>query len=83
MVMKQFCVSNRQHFENAFENSTNPQGKLFLQDGDLSQNSLKTRNAIFDVGGRMFSIPHRSPDINPIENVFHLVKKKLNRDALE
>ena len=31
----------------------------------------------------MFSIPPRSTDINPIENVFHLVKKQLNRDALE
>ena len=24
----------REHFENAFENSSNPRGKLFLQDGD-------------------------------------------------
>ena len=31
----------REHFENAFENSSNPRGKLFLQDGDPSQNSLK------------------------------------------
>ena len=31
----------------------------------------------------MFSIPPRSPEINPIENFFHLVKKQLNRDALE
>ena len=31
----------------------------------------------------MFSIPPRSPDNKPIENFFHLVKKQLNRDALE
>ena len=31
----------------------------------------------------MFSIPPRSTDINPTENFFHLVKKQLNRDALE
>ena len=31
----------------------------------------------------MFSIPPRYPDINQIENFFHLVKKQLNRDALE
>ena len=31
----------------------------------------------------MFSIPARSPDINPIKNFFHLVKKQWNRDALE
>ena len=44
---------------------------------------MKAKNAILDIGARMFSIPPRSPDINPIENFFHLVKKQLNRDALE
>ena len=73
----------RERFENVFENSSNPRGKLFLQDGDPSQNSLKAKNAIFDIGARMFSIPPRSPDNKPIENFFHLVKKQLNRDALE
>ena len=73
----------REHFENAFENSSNPRGKLFLQDGDPSQNSLKEKNAIFDIGALMFSIPPRSPDINPVENFFHLVKKQLDRDTLE
>ena len=73
----------REYFENAFENSSNPRGKLFLQDRDPSQNSLKAKNAIFDIGARMLSIPPRSPDINPIENFFHLMKKQLNKDALE
>ena len=73
----------RKHFENAFENSSNPREKLFLQGRDPSQNSLKVKNAIFDIGVRMFSISPRSPDINPIENFFHLVKKQLNRDAIE
>ena len=70
----------REHFENAFENSSNPRGKLFLQDGDPGHNSLKAKNTIFEIGARMFSIPPRSPDINPI---FHLVKKQLNRDVLK
>ena len=39
-----------EHFENVFENSRNPRGKLLLQDGDLSQNCLKVKNAIFDIG---------------------------------
>ena len=70
----------REHFENAFENSSNPRGKLFLQDRDPGQNSLKAKNTIFEIGARMFSVPPRSPDINPI---FHLVKKQLNRDVLK
>lgn len=31
----------------------------------------------------MFSIPARSPDLNPIENLFHLVRKELTNQALE
>ena len=62
--------------------ATHEENYLFLQDGDPSQNSLKVKNPIVDIGAQMFSIPPRSPDINPIEN-FHLVKKQLNRDALE
>ena len=73
----------REHFLNTFDNSSNPRGKLFLQDGDPSQNSLKAKNAISNIGARIFPIPPRSPDINPIENFFHLVKTKLNKDALE
>ena len=35
------------------------------------------------IGIKVHSIPPRSPDINPIENVFHLVDKKLRSDAIE
>jgi len=31
----------------------------------------------------MFSITARSPDLNPIENMFHIVKRQLKDDALE
>lgn len=31
----------------------------------------------------MFSIPPRSPDLNPIENLFHLVSKQLEKDAID
>ena len=30
----------------------------------------------------LFNIPPRSPDINPIENVFHLLDRKLKNDAV-
>ena len=32
---------------------------------------------------KKFSIPPRSPDLNPIENLFHLVKRQLDEDALD
>ena len=72
----------RSRFPTMFENSANSRGKLFLQDGDPSQNSKVARDAMEDVGARKFSIPARSPDLNPIENVFHNVKDKLREDAI-
>ena len=33
------------------------------------------------VGCRLFKIPARSPVLNPMENVFHLICKKLREDA--
>ena len=70
------------HFSSVFKNSANPRGKLFLQDGDPRQCSKVARQAMDHLGCRMFSIPPRSPDINPIENIFHLVRKQLRDDAL-
>ncbi len=73
----------RKYFPRAFTNSANPRGKLFLQDGDPRQNSVAAKWALDDVNAKLFSIPPRSPDINPIENLFHLIQSKLDRDALD
>jgi len=69
-------------FPTIFSLSANPKTGRFLQDGDPSQNSAAARSAFEDVGALLFKIPPRSPDINPIENVFHLVSKKLEKQAL-
>jgi transposase len=34
------------------------------------------------VEAEMLKIPACSPDINPIENIFHLVKSQLNKQAV-
>ena len=75
----------RDYFNEAFANSANANanGKLFLQDGDPRQNSALAKKAMDDINARMFAIPPRSPDINPIENFFHLLQLKLNRDAMD
>ena len=54
-----------------------------MQDGDPSQNSSRARSAWDKTGAQKFSIPARSPDLNPIENVFHIAKKKFYQDPLE
>ncbi len=72
----------REHFPSMFQDSANPRGKLFLQDGDPSQNSAPSKEAMESVGCRLFKIPPRSPDLNPIENVFHNIGKKIREDAM-
>ena len=73
----------KRNFRKLIRNSSNPSGKMFLQDGDPSQNSVIARKAMKKLVVQVHSIPPRSPDINPIENVFHLLDKKLRSDAIE
>ena len=61
-----FAEFVREQFPTLFERSSNPNGKLFLQHGDPSQNSRKAQEAMYQVGAKKFSIPPRSPDLNPI-----------------
>ena len=51
--------------------------KWFVMDNDPSQRSLAARKAIKKECCELFCIPPRSPHLNPIENMFHLVKKQL------
>lgn len=74
-----FIESN---FESILAKSNSPQVKRFLQDGDPSQNSAICKLELERMGMSMFSIPPRSPDLNPIENLFNNVKEKLNDDAI-
>ena len=71
----------RQHFPAILAASANPQGSRFLQDGDRSQNATVSKKAIDDTGCKVFPIPARSPDFNPIENVFHLGGNQIKRDG--
>lgn len=74
-----FVTDNFPETFNRSEKGTN----IFLQDGDPSQNSAQARAVFNELEYECFKIPPRSPDINPIENLFHLVKKKINDDAIE
>ena len=77
-----FAEFVRSYFPRTFERNKNPHGKLLLQDRDPLQVSQCAKNAIDDVGCRMFAIPARSPDLKPIENMFHLVRANSQKDAL-
>ena len=64
----------KENFPEAMQISSNGRNKLILQDGDPVQNSKKAKNAYTEIGAKIFLIPARSPDLNPIENIFHLVR---------
>ena len=40
-------------------------------------------NAIRELNSELLSGPPRSPDINPIENLFGIAKRMLGQDAME
>ena len=73
----------KEHFPEMFKSGNNTKGRLFLQDGDPSQNSRMAQDAMDAIPCRLLKIPDRSPDLNPIENAFHLVGKQLRKDAIE
>ena len=50
--------------------------RLFVMNNDPCQTSKKAMLALTQIECELYRIPPRSPDINPIENVFHLEKKK-------
>ena len=80
---EKFAQMIKDNFPELFAKSANPIRKLFLQDGDPSQNSKLARDTMESLGYSLFSIPARSPDLNPIENTFHLIGKKLRKDAID
>ncbi len=68
---------------NAMVVAAGKNSRMWIQDGDPSQNSKLAIEAMESVNSELLSIPPRSPDINPIENFFSLVKKELHKDAVE
>ena len=70
------------HFPEAFSLIANPHNKLFLQDGDPSQNSAKAILVIQNMVVEVSSILPWSPNLNPIKTVFHSIPVKINEDSL-
>ena len=71
-----------QHFDTMFETSGQGLTRLWLQGGDPSQNNRPARDASARCHSEVLKIPPRSPDLNPIENIFHIVSRKLEKDAI-
>lgn len=57
--------------------------RLFVMDNDPSQTSNKAFLALNEIEAELHRLPARSPDLNPIENVFHVLKRRLEHEAQE
>ena len=68
-----FSTFVRTNLSKMFEDAK--EQKWFVMDNDPSQRSKAAKKAINESGATLFAIPLRSPDLNPIENLFHIVKK--------
>ena len=70
----------RDKFPDFFGKSANLKGRYFMQDNGPSQNSHIANEAFEQVKAILFKIPPRSPDLNPIENIFNLASKQIRLD---
>ena len=77
-----FSAFVRRNFPKMFTKSGKQGSKLFVHDNCPILNCAKARRAVKDVGGKLFAIPKRSGDLNPIENFFNVVKRELRRQAI-
>ena len=71
------------HFQETFNRCRIPKEKRFFQDGCSVQNNKKARQTLDKVREVKFSIPPRSADLNPIENIFKYVKSELRTQTFE
>ena len=60
------------NFQKMFRKSGEAGSKLFVQDNCPILKCAKARKALKDVSGKLFPIPKRSVDLNPVENIFHV-----------
>ena len=70
----------RRKFSILFEIAENGEkdSLLFVMDNDPSQTSAKAKHALLSARANMHVIPARSPDLNPIENLFNTARKQIN-----
>eukprot|EP00794_Sanderia_malayensis_P002081 gene2081-2359_t len=79
---KNFSKLIREEFPKAFDKcGARENNCTFLMDGCPKQNAALCRKTWESKNYRLVKIPVRSPDLNVIENLFHLIRKKLRDDA--
>ena len=52
-------------------------------DNDSSQTSKAAMNALQETENELLIVPAHSPDLNPIENIFNVVRETLEKEAIK
>ena len=68
-----FVVVGKSHSDN----------KMFVMDNDPSQNPAFAKKNMEEFGFILQKTPMQSPDLNPIENLFHVVRKRIRQAAIK
>ena len=76
-----FAAFVDQHFHRLFELAGKGNSRLWMQDGEPSQNSALAKAATARVNSTVIKLPPRSPDLHVIENVFAIVNSQLRKQA--
>lgn len=69
------------NFNRMFQLADKGPRRVFVQDGDPCQNSAAAKRAMNRAQAELLKLPARSPDLAPIENLFHFANDLLRDQA--
>ena len=70
------------NFNTMFQTADKGNSRIWVQDGDPSQNSATAKSAMSWPNSTLLILPLRSPDLHPIEKLFHIASNKLKEQNI-